>query len=339
MAKQNSPKLKAVVAAIAACGSMFAASQAHAYVYASSTAEIQNLGIVVTGLSNSAPPTYSFTATNTATLNNSVIDSRTCVGTAGGATTCAAGPVLDPLAVNAAGSTVIRANGNFGYLGPNGVDSFASSDSVITTAQLVNGVPTNTRQIAETLLNTNGTARANAEITSNTSLFWVFTIGSAGGTLELDFSANPQLRAAISEAAAGFYDAQGNINSSFTLTRTSGGGLATWAPNGAMDSNCFVAGLAGVTCAEDADDFSLNANTSTGVNPDDEQYRYGSGVFGAYGVTLRGLQEGTYSLALNVNTSAVVTRIPEPGTLALLGLGSLASFGIVARRRRRATQA
>lgn len=334
MAKQHSPRLKAIVAGIAACGSMFAASQAHAYVYASSTVQITDLSIVVTGLSNSSAPTYSFTATNTATLDNSVIASSTCVGTAGGATTCGVAPVLDPAAVNAAGGTVNRANGDFSYLGPNGVDSFANSDSVITSATLVNGTLTSTRQIAETLLNTNGTARANAEITSNTSLFWVFSVGSSSGSLELDFNANPQLRAAISELNGGFFDAQGNINASFTLTRTNGGGFVSWAPNGSTDQNCFVAGLAGVTCNEDADDFSLNANRSTGVNPDDEQYRYGDASFGAYGVTLRGLQEGTYSLALNVNTSAVVTRIPEPGTLALLGLGSLASFGIAARRRR-----
>ncbi|WP_163495046.1 hypothetical protein, partial [Escherichia coli] len=60
------------------------------------------------------------------------------------------------------------------------VKSYSNADSQVTTAKLVQGGKTNTVQIAESLLNTNGSATANTEVKSTTTL--VTNLAIQGGT-------------------------------------------------------------------------------------------------------------------------------------------------------------
>jgi hypothetical protein len=322
-------KLKTLAAAVGAMGAIGVAGQANAYVYALSHLEIQDLVISASGIGLIATPTYTFNLTNTATLNAAnAIQSATCNNIAGPFCSTSS-PVLDASVANAPGNTLIRAENDFSFLGPTALHNYATSDSVITSAQLVQFLPTATQQIAEVEMNSNGNAAANAEIQSNTNLNWIITL--APGSLTLTFAADPDQKVEINDIP-GLYSAQSNLNASFSLTKNDGSESITWSPQGTAANDCIADG--GPTCVETADGADLNRNIGTGTNPSlitNPAFNVG-GVFASFGITISGLSGGTYSLVLNALTSANVTRVPEPGTIALLG-AALAGIGFASRRK------
>ncbi len=96
----------------------------------------------------------------------------------------------------------------------------------------------------------------------------------------------------------------------------------------------------GTSCTENNDDESLNNTVGLpGGNPvsvgiSDARSGNDLGV-SDFGITIAGLQEGSYSLTLAATSSVnVVQRVPEPGVLSLLGAG-LAGFGLIRRRKSR----
>jgi hypothetical protein len=337
------PKTALAIAALLALGG---AGQAHAGAYAASALLIENFTIAFQPLGS--PPgstinidSFSFTTTNSATLNgNSVVSSANCNGTFVGpnpGTNCGLPPALalNALPANAPGGAVTRLDNNFALFGT-GNGPFSNSDSVIRTAELTGSVAANTQQVAESEVLTTGTASANAEIQSTTGFTFKFTTADPGSLL-LDFNATPFLQAALS--AIGFIsgNAQANVSASFTLENDTTSDRFSWSPQGTAGNDCTVTqtamglALGTLSCTERADTLDLNDNRGRS-SPGNS----GGTIFspGTFGLTAAGLYAGPWTLSLNTVTSTQLRleTVPEPGTLALVGL-ALAAMGLRARRK------
>ena len=316
---------------------MGVSGQASASVYAGSSLDISDLSIGFVNASTGAVitnlnPQFTFNVEDSATLNGAT--QASAAGCSSLASNCGTSPapVLTVNAANAPGSTVVRANTNYSLMGQN-TGTFANSNAEITTAQLVNGIPSHSQQVAEAEVLGAGQAQASANIQSNTTWTFSFSIAETAN-MALSFIANPEMKADVSLVppySAGI--AQSNMVTNFTLNRLSGAGASpfvSWSPNGTVGDVICV----NVFGCVEVDPESLNE--TLGVGPASSMLVHSLGTAGnLFKLNIAGLTAGRYSLTLAGLTSVNVTQVPEPGTLLLIG-GALAALGVGGARRRRA---
>lgn len=330
-------KQTTLAAALAAATLLGASGQAAASIYARSYLEIYDLSIFISDDGGNTAggaeiDNFNFTLTNTADLDgNAVIGTGQCGGLPSpGANTCDAGsPTLDADVQNAPGSTVLRGENDFTFYGP-GTDQYSNSDSVIYTSELSNGNPTNTEQIAESELQTGTSTISSAEIQSTTGFTFEFTVTGAD-LIAISFYADTDRWVEINDLVALTATAQSNSNVEFQLENDDTGDFIVWRPNGTILNGCAASFGA---CTELSDDWDLQkdfgvttlATSSAGTS------NYG----GFYQMVFSGLYDGDWTLTLNAVTSTSTSRtVPEPGMLALLGIG-LSAMGLGLRRRKQA---
>ena len=345
-------KLAAILTSIVSVG---AVGQANADIYAGASMFISDFTLNLTGVGFPNVTTYSFNINNSViTTFGNDIDGAACGGQIlpSPSTTCntGAGPVLYSATGPAEVGAPLRGAQNFTFLGPVAGQQMASSDGIIDTAELVDGVPTSTRQIAEAEIETATSAQAAATLGSTTGFTFTFT-AAGPGTLSVSFLADPSVYAYIQDPPPGGASGATALASNtvgLTFGQDGTNNSASWVPDLVTAGTCTNVSLGaggGVGCTSETTTESLNATANVTTLPSSSQEfsRLGSDLgYSAFSIVLNFANAGTYTLGLSSQLNVNVTRVeavavPEPGILLLIG-SSIAGLGLVRRSQKKGTK-
>lgn len=343
-------KLRAVAAAAGAFAALIVASPANAEVYSLSQQRLYNFSIGIFDINAGNPSfpqatttvnTFQYQMNNKAEVNGTIASGGSFSANCNQDSCVNGSPVLDPLQAKV--GAVTKGENDFTPQGllPAGLN-YSRADSVITSDQLTSGglSLTDENQIAEVLLNSGGQANANATLLSTSSVTVNFTVSGISGTgnsdnfMTVDFDADLLQALGIAAPTGGGALVSSAVNTSFKLSRDGDVfNQVRWVPTGTPGSSCVVDAAflgGGVTCTSVTDPFSLNRTISSSALPTvASQFQTGS-----FGIQLNGLKDGTYTFDLSTKVEVQVQQVPEPGTVALVGL-ALAGLGLASRRQKK----
>lgn len=279
-------------------------------------------------------------ATGSITALNSTTISR-ATATLNGVSVINGGPgLLD--SPRAAVGAVTKGENNFTQQGALG--NYSRGDAQIVSTQFPSFPPGSTStqavNVAEAHLDgPAGTADASGRNGSTTGFSVNFVVGSPTATLSFDFFSSPFMQVFLQSTVGQLSTATANLVMTISITDSTGATVFNWTPDGVVGSGIFGG-------TENADAANLNTGLATNFLTRGNLFTYdptGCGTPGGTGVGTacggnfnaisNALSAGNYTLTLNaVESVDLVKQAPEPGTLALLGLG-LAGLGYASRRK------